>query len=138
MVRKLRSASVLYAAAVLGVLSAVAQAPSTVTGPHWVASWATSVQGAEPENNQPPVDSAKLADATIRQVVHLSAGGTALRVVFSNAFGTQPLVIEAAGVALPAGTGAAIVPGSARPITFAGRASVTIPIGASYISDPVG
>ena len=53
-----------------------------------VASWGTSQQIPEPQNALPMDD---LRDATVRQIFHLSLGGTALRVHLSNAFGTQPL-----------------------------------------------
>ena len=44
-----------------------------------------------------------LADATLRQVVHVSLGGKRLRVRFSNAFGTKPLTILSAHLAASAG-----------------------------------
>jgi lysophospholipase L1-like esterase len=59
-----------------------------------------------------------------------------VRIVLSNEYGTKPLVIGAAHVAL-AGVGSSIVPGSDRALTFDGNPSVTIPPGAPIISDPV-
>lgn len=123
----------ILAAAATGAAAQTAQP----TQANWVATWGTSVQAADPQDNQKPLDADDLTDTTIRQVVHLSVGGSALRVVFSNTFGTQPLVIDAASVALPVGTSAAILPGSDHPLLFSGRPSVTIPVGANYISDPV-
>src|SRR5579862_5195925 len=46
----------------------------------WVATWGSSQQIPEPQNALPPDD---LRDATIRQIVHLSVGGTALRLHLS-------------------------------------------------------
>jgi lysophospholipase L1-like esterase len=77
-----------------------------------------------------------LADATLRQVVHVSLGGRRLRVWFSNAFGAKPLTILAAHVATPAGK-SAIRADSRKPLAFDGRTSVTIPQGAPLVSDPV-
>ena len=77
-----------------------------------------------------------LADATLRQVVHVSLGGKRLRVRFANAFGTKPLTILAAHVAAYAGDGAIRLEGG-KPLTFGGQASVTIPTGAPMISDAV-
>jgi lysophospholipase L1-like esterase len=68
--------------------------------------------------------------------VRASIGGSQLRVHLSNAFGTVPLVVGDAHIALH-GTDSAIVPGSDRALTFDGKPSVTIPIGAEMISDPV-
>src|SRR5215813_7622667 len=55
---------------------------------HWVGSWATSQQLAEPKNSLSADD---LNDITLRQIVHLSIGGSQLRVHLSNRFGTAPL-----------------------------------------------
>src|ERR1700734_252502 len=66
------------------------------TKPHWVGSWAASQQVPETANL---LDSELMRDATLRQVVHLSVGGTQLRVRVSNAFGTQPLHLTAVHVA---------------------------------------
>src|SRR5262249_51268215 len=73
---------------------------------------------------------------TLRQVVRVSIGGPRLRVRFSNAFGTSPLTLAKAHIALPAATGGAIRPETDPPLTFRGRPSVTIPAGAVILSDP--
>jgi lysophospholipase L1-like esterase len=44
-----------------------------------------------------------LADATIRQTVHVSVGGRQLRLRFSNAFGDAPLPLTKGVIALPDG-----------------------------------
>src|ERR1700761_1867317 len=97
----------------------------------WVGSWATSQQIPEPRNALAPE---ALNDAILRQIVHLSLGGKSLRVHVSNAFGTEPLHIDAAHVARPLSPAAAgIDPASDRALTFGGREDVTIPAGADYI-----
>ena len=73
---------------------------------------------------------------TLRQVVHTSLGGDRVRVVLSNAFGTLPLDIGAAHVALR-DKDAVIQPKSDRPLTFDGRGATTIAAGAVVVSDPV-
>ena len=65
-----------------------------IPGPRWVASWATAMMPPEPQNNQPGLDPARLTDVTVRQIVHLSLGGSSIRLHLSNAFGTQPLRVE--------------------------------------------
>ncbi len=100
----------------------------------WVASWGASQQIPEPQNALSLED---LTDATLRQVFHLSVGGSALRVHFSNSFGTEPLHIKSAHIARPLSpASSAIDPSSDRPLTFAGNAEATIPPGAEFISDP--
>jgi lysophospholipase L1-like esterase len=102
---------------------------------HWSASWAAPQQIPEPRNALAPAD---LTNATLRQIVHLSLGGTELRVHLSNAFGTAPLHIVAAHIARAVSpAGSAIVPATDTALTFSGHADVTIPAGAEYISDPV-
>lgn len=114
-------------------LNPTAPRPSQAT---WTASWATSVQG--PETSQPGVDPAKETDATVRQIVHLSAGGSNLRVQFSNAFGTKPILIDAAAIAAATSpANPAIAPGTSHPLLFSGSPSVLIPVGATFVSDPV-
>ena len=125
--RKLPLAAVLAATA----LPAAAQTPE----PHWVASWGAAQQIPEPQNSLP---AAEMTDATLREIVNLSIGGPAVRVRFSNAFGTEPLVIDAAHIARAIKPGTSrIDPASDTPLTFGGAASVTIPAGADYDSDPV-
>jgi lysophospholipase L1-like esterase len=73
---------------------------------------------------------------TLRQIAHLTMGGTSVRVVFSNIFGTKPLTMGAAQVALRT-SGPAIAPGRNRALTFGGKATTTIPAGETLASDPV-
>jgi lysophospholipase L1-like esterase len=121
----------LWAGIVLGVTAQVrAQAPL-----HWVGSWAASQQIPEAQNL---LDSELLRDATLRQIVHLSVGGSQLRVRVSNAFGTAPLRVTAVHVARPvSAASAAIDAGSDTAVTFHGTPDVTIPAGAEYVSDAV-
>ena len=98
------------------------------TDTHWVGTWSASPQAASN-----PVE---LKDQTIRQIVRVSIGGKRLRVRLSNAFGSSPLVIGAAHVALRS-TDAAIAPGSDRVLRFGGAPSTKIPPGALVVSDPV-
>jgi lysophospholipase L1-like esterase len=100
----------------------------------WMETWAASQQIPEPQNALP---TAEMQDATIREMFHLSIGGPTIRVRLSNAFGTEPLTFAAVHVARPIGSSAAIVPGSDTAVTFSGAASVTLPAGAEYWSDPV-
>jgi lysophospholipase L1-like esterase len=101
----------------------------------WVTTWGTSQQIPEPNNALPPDD---LRDATVRQIFHLSAGGPALRVHLSNAFGTEALHFTSVHVAIPLSPSSPdIDPATDRPLTFAGSPDVTIPPGAEFVSDPL-
>lgn len=101
----------------------------------WVGSWACSQQIPEPANALPADN---LRNATLRQVVHLSAGGSAIRIHVSNAFGVAPLHLLSVHVARPvSNASAAIDRATDRALTFAGQSDVIIPSGAEYVSDPL-
>ena len=102
---------------------------SSAQGATWVATWGAS-------ETAPAPNATGFKDQTLRLIVRTTAGGDQVRIRLSNTFGTKPLAIGSASVALQA-TGAAIAPGSDRPLTFGGRASVTIPPAAVVLSDPV-
>ena len=112
-----------------------ALAAASSAGPNWVGSWAASQQVPEARN---ALASADLQDATLRQAVHLSIGGAAVRVHLSNVFGTAPLHFTSVHIARPVSLDSfRIDPASDRALSFSGRADVTIPPGAEYISDPM-
>ncbi|WP_432153787.1 SGNH/GDSL hydrolase family protein [Streptomyces tricolor] len=71
-----------------------------------------------------------------RLVVRTSVGGSHLRVRFTNAFGDRPLTLDGVHAGLRA-QGAALRPGSNRPLTFGGARTVTVPAGAVAWSDPL-
>jgi lysophospholipase L1-like esterase len=101
----------------------------------WVATWGTSQQIPEPQNELPLED---LRDATVRQIFHLSIGGSALRVHMSNAFGTEALRFTSVHIAHPLSTSSpAIDPSSDQPLTFAGKPDLVVPPGAELVSDPL-
>jgi lysophospholipase L1-like esterase len=99
---------------------------------HWVTTWGASPVAPLPTNTTNP----GFTNQTVRLIVHTSIGGDKVRVRLSNAFGTSSLVVGAAHIALQA-SGAEVVPGSDRALTFSGHASTTIPPGALAVSDPV-
>ncbi|MBV9670940.1 MAG: SGNH/GDSL hydrolase family protein [Acidobacteriales bacterium] len=104
-------------------LSAIAQEA------RWIGTWAAAPQT--------PWESAQLLEGkTVREIVHTSVGGTKLRLRISNRYGDSPLQIAAAHVAVRS-QGSEIRSGTDHPISFSGRASVWIPIGADWISDEV-
>ncbi len=127
-----------------GLIAAVLTVASLVPGLHaqtnaaphvWIATWGPSQQIPEPQNTLSPAD---LTDTTLRQIVHLSVGGSELRVHLSNAFGTEPLHLTSVHIAKPlAPDSSSIDPQTDRALTFAGAPDVTIPAGAEFISDPI-
>src|SRR3569833_873676 len=103
--------------------------------PRWLGSWASSQMIAE-QNSAAPGE--LIRGGTLRQIVHLSAGGSMVRIRVSNAFGTAPLHLIALHVAhAQAPNASRIDPVSDVAVTFDRRADVFIPAGAEYTSDPV-
>ena len=102
---------------------------------NWVGSWATSPFLADGNYAQPQ---GELNDATLRQVVHLSLGGSELRVHFSNRDGAAPLHFSSVHIARAEAPGSArIVAGTDQALAFSGKPDVTLPPGADYVSDPI-
>jgi len=94
---------------------------------HLVGTWATAPA---------PAEGAAFSNQTLRMNARVSIGGSTLRVRLSNAYGSRPLTIGAAHVGLRE-SGAGIVAGSDRRLTFGGATSATIAAGALLLSDPV-
>jgi lysophospholipase L1-like esterase len=108
-------------------------AAAATSPPTWTGSWATALVPTDAANLPAPQ-----GEVTIRQVVRLGAGGPRLRLRLANTFGTAPLRIDGARVALAAAPGGSgIVAETDRAVTFDGQAGVTIPPGATWLSDPV-
>jgi lysophospholipase L1-like esterase len=129
-----RLSSTLVAAVALAIAT-VAAHPVALAGPgsgdqQWVATWATA------QVSQSPSAANEINDQTLRQIVHVSVGGEQVRVKLSNEFGTGPLVIGAAAIALR-DAGEAILPESEHVLTFSGNTTFTLPPGAPVLSDPV-
>jgi lysophospholipase L1-like esterase len=133
--RRLPKLAAALAFLLIPVVPASAATPSGLF-PDWVGSWAVAVT--------PPgttgLSATGVTDTTLRQVAHLSVGGPELRLRLSNVYGTTPLVVGKVTVtpraADLAGT-PTVDPARLVPVSFGGRASVTIPVGAEWVSDPV-
>jgi lysophospholipase L1-like esterase len=93
---------------------------------HWVAAW-----GAAPGFAADAVQ-----NGSLREVVTPTLGGTLVRVRLTNRFGKTPVTLDAVYLGRRA-TGAGVVPGTSRPVTFGGMTAVTIPAGADAASDPL-
>jgi hypothetical protein len=98
---------------------------------HWVGTWAAAPISRKNDDGQ-----FGASDLTYREIVHVTLGGDRIRIVLSNEFGDDPLLIGNAAVALS--TGKSDVRGSTvRAVTFGGQPSIVIPSGAMILSDPI-
>jgi lysophospholipase L1-like esterase len=94
----------------------------------WVTTWTTSNAASD----RP----ATFSNQTIRQIVHTTIGGSAVRLRISNTFGTRATQVGAVFVGLQK-DGATLVPESNHELTFGGSRSIAIPEGAEVLSDPI-
>ena len=104
--------------------TAVAESPDQ----HWITTWSTAnaeIPNPEAFNNQ-----------TIREVVHTTVGGGAVRIRLANSFTAQPVTFDAVYLGLQK-SGASVVPGSNHKVTFGGKNSITIREGAEALSDAI-
>src|ERR1700687_2464042 len=99
----------------------------------WIATWAASPQSSAPDPNRPLLN---IEDQTVRERVRVSIGGAQICIRLSNEYGSAPLLVGSATVAVPADP-ASVRPGSIHAITFDGRNSVTIPAGSPAHTHPV-
>jgi lysophospholipase L1-like esterase len=112
----------------------LSQSQGQTNGDHWVSAWTTSLFLSTPMPGfaaEPPI-----TDKTIRVVTRPTIGGKQLRVRLSNEFGTAPLTIAAAHIALT-DQDSKIQPATDQVLTFGGSPKITIPAGAPAFSDPV-
>jgi lysophospholipase L1-like esterase len=157
--------SAALAAAGLGLLIVHARIPAQAAD-QWVGTWSTAEVG-RPQSPLPPpplfapfmlnqcspspapavatpppgqtfapLPFVQFTNQTLRQIIHTSIGGTKLRVLISNAYGSAPVTIGAGHIALRE-NGGSIQDASGGALTFSGRATMTIPAGATVYSDPV-
>jgi lysophospholipase L1-like esterase len=108
---------------------------------HWVATWTTAqllVRTPPP----PAAANAQTANArgfnnqTVRMMVRASIGGRRVRVKISNAFGSAPLVLGTAHIAVRS-KDSEIVPASDHALSFNGKPGCTVGPGIVMMSDPV-
>jgi lysophospholipase L1-like esterase len=99
---------------------------ASASEPHWIGAWSASPDAPG------PVVSAQ----TIRQVVRMSVGGSAVRVRLSNLDGNGPLTIGPVHVAAHT-EGGAIAPGTDHAVLFKGKPTATLAKGEAVWSDPV-
>ncbi|QJY45488.1 GDSL-type esterase/lipase family protein [Pseudonocardia broussonetiae] len=115
--------------------SAAPQGPSTL-GDFGVETFSGTNQVTAVQDVVPPPTT--FSDETVRQVLYLHHGGSAVRVRLSNEFGGTLTTLPSVTVGVRDGdSGASIVDGTQRTVTFGGAPGVTIPAGEDVLSDAV-
>lgn len=105
-------------------------------GQRWVATWSAAPAPQLADDAQMRAARLVFDNQTLRQVVRTSIGGTSIRVRLSNVYGKEAATVGAAHIGTRS-SGSDLVFGSDRALYFGGRDSITIPPGATAISDPV-
>jgi lysophospholipase L1-like esterase len=123
-------------------------APNALGADQWVATWAAAPQSAHivfpvparaaTPANPPPLfpPPPNFTNQTVRMIARSSIGGRGARIHLSNAYGSGPLRIGAAHIALH-DKDSSILVASDHALMFSGKPSFTIPAGAEIVSDPV-
>lgn len=107
---------------------------------HWTGTFATAVERPLAKSDMPRT---ALGGNTLREVVRVSIGGDRLRVKLSNEFGDSAVDIRAVYISLTPGSAqedggaGAIIPSSAKYLSFHGKRSVSIASGKAVWSDAV-
>ena len=101
--------------------------PTAATGP------APAAPGGGRGGFAPPTT---VNNQTLRQIVRTSVGGSRVRIVLSNAFGTAPIEIGAGNIALR-DKESSLITSSVKPLTVAGASTFTVLAGATLVTDPI-
>lgn len=119
------------------IVTALLAAGPALAQDNWLTTWMASPQPTW--GNELPLPTRipeALADSTIHQKLRVSIGGSQVRVVISNEYGKQPLLIGAARVAAME-EGESVHAGSGQILRFGGEEQVSIAPGETRTSDPV-
>ncbi len=122
------------------------------SGQHWVATWTTpqplmrsqpvgrpAADAAAPQGpglTPQAINARGFHDQTVRMIVHISIGGSRLRVKLANSFGGVPVSVGNAHIALR-DKRFGIVAASDHALAFNGKPGCTIGPGMVILSDPV-
>jgi lysophospholipase L1-like esterase len=112
----------------LAVVTPATRGAAATSG--WAGTWAASVQPFMPGTLE------TYDDQTLRLIVHSSVAGSEVRITLSNVYGTVPLTISDAHIAIRT-AGANVQPRSDRALLFVAQPKVTIAAHSQVTSDPV-
>ncbi|KAF1351484.1 SGNH hydrolase [Lizonia empirigonia] len=101
-------------------------AMATKASEHWVAGWYA------PPNQMLP---AGLTGRKLRQVIHLHAGGQAIRLHLSNRYGAKPITL--ANVSVARSIQGPVIGKDSAQVMFGGQTEVVLEPGTERTSDPV-
>ncbi|MGN5724828.1 SGNH/GDSL hydrolase family protein [Acinetobacter calcoaceticus] len=126
----------LYQPALFSLVLFTSFAQAEVQKSQWVTTWAASPQKVWNKDFVFPTNiPEQVSNQTIKQISQISLGGEAVRLVFTNQYGDQPLYIDKTTVGLVKGQ--SLKSKSAYPVYFSGKLKAQILPGKQLISDPI-
>ena len=99
----------------------------------WEATWATAIEFTGPSD----MPASSLSNRAIRQIIHVSKGGTQLQLKLSNVHSKEPVDIKSVFIA-DAKEASDIDAKTAKYVTFNGKRNTTIEPGKDLTSDVIG
>ncbi|AUT34703.1 lipase [Acinetobacter pittii] len=126
----------LYQPALFSLVLFTSFAQAEVQKSQWVTTWAASPQKVWNKDFVFPTNIPdQISNQTIKQISQISLGGEAIRLVFTNQYGDQPLYIDKTTVGLVKGQ--SLKSKSAYPVYFSGKLKAQILPGKQLMSDPI-
>ncbi len=126
----------LYQPALFSLVLFTSFAQAEVQKSQWVTTWAASPQKVWNKDFVFPTNIPdQISNQTIKQISQISLGGEAVRLVFTNQYGDQPLYIDKTTVGLVKGQ--SLKSKSAYPVYFSGKLKAQILPGKQLMSDPI-
>ncbi|WP_284117802.1 SGNH/GDSL hydrolase family protein [Acinetobacter seifertii] len=118
----------------LVLFTSVAQAE--IPKHQWITTWAASPQKVWNKDFVFPTNiPEQITNQTIKQISQISLGGEAVRLVFTNQYGEQPLYIDQTTIGLA--NAASLKYKSTYPVYFSGQLKAKILPGKQLVSDPI-
>lgn len=126
----------LYQPALFSLVLFTSFAQAEVQKSEWITTWAASPQKVWNKDFVFPTNiPEQISNQTIKQISQISLGGEAVRLVFTNQYGDQPLSIDKTTVGIFKGQ--SLKAKSAYPVYFSGKLKAQILPGKQLISDPI-
>jgi len=126
----------LYQSALFSLVLSSTVAQAEVQNSQWITTWAASPQKVWNKDFVfPTLIPDQISNQTIKQISQISLGGEAVRLIFTNQYGDQPIYIDKTTVGLIKGQ--SLNSKSAYPVYFSGKLKAQILPGKQLISDPI-
>ncbi|WP_151768452.1 SGNH/GDSL hydrolase family protein [Acinetobacter oleivorans] len=126
----------LYQPALFSLILFTSFAQAEVQKSQWITTWAASPQKVWNKDFVFPTNiPEQISNQTIKQISQISLGGEAVRLVFTNQYGDQPLSIDKTTVGIFKGQ--SLKAKSVYPVYFSGKLKAQILPGKQLISDPI-